>query len=100
MPSLEYELPNEIDGDPAEVAVKVREQLRALAPQIEQLLHQSATQLRSAWLTGVLNLEPGLDAEELGERWDSSAFRPRLAALTRAGTHVSAAVDHIDAEEQ
>lgn len=88
---FEYTRPCEIDGESSEVVEAVAAQLVEAAKLLNALADESFAQLRNAWMTAELELEPALDPVELGERWSESlamttADRPLVLseALVRA----------------
>lgn len=81
MPTFTYERPGEIDGPPSEVRATCEQQLREAAAMVELLIEESAVQVRSAWMSSVL--ERGLDAtpEEIAKGWERSTAAGRLARM-------------------
>lgn len=91
MPTLEYEIPGDIDGEPEEVAAAAEAQLRELAAIMSELTDRTAVQRRNAWLTTHLDANPQASPDELAELWprsDAHAWvsrqRTLAAALLRA----------------
>lgn len=69
-----YTPPGEIDGDPQEVETAVKQQLVAV-------IEETAVQLRSSYLSGVLRGEPNIDPEELSYRWNESDERAAIERI-------------------
>lgn len=64
----EYVPPSEIDGSPAEVE-------RAVIKQIVVLFEEAVVQIRNAYMTRLLDAEPGLTPEQLADLWSQSDRR-------------------------
>lgn len=78
MPQRTYTLPSEIDGEPAEVAAAVLDQIVDVNRWYTRLLEQSVIQLRNAAFTGLLENDPDLTPEQLAERYNTSKAGRRI----------------------
>ena len=95
MPTIEYQTPNMIDGDPQEVRAAVVRQLVALSTTVEQITRDSQIMLRNSHMSRVLRAAPSTTAVELEEEWEESDERGRCARLIGSAVTLSAVANQL-----